>query len=122
MRIDRFFYSGTAVIVLALLLAGFHPFFLHRTHFDGSAIDPSIFWIVATHGIAITAWFLLYLAQSLLIATWSRRLNVALGWSAIAVGIAVAGSGTLVAIRSVRAHTRLCLLQHGISAVPAWRC
>ncbi|UWZ83407.1 hypothetical protein [Occallatibacter riparius] len=102
MRIDRFFYSGSAAVFLLLLLAGFHPFFLHRTHFDGSAIDPSIFWIVAVHGIAITAWFVLFLAQSLLIAVRNRKLHMTLGWSAIAVGIAVAGSGTLVAVRSVQ--------------------
>jgi hypothetical protein len=101
-RIDRFFFSGAAGVFLALLLAGFHPFFLHGTHFDGSKIDPSIFWIVTVHGIAITAWFVLFLAQSLLIAVRNRRVHMTLGWSAIAIGIAVAGSGTLVAIRSVQ--------------------
>jgi hypothetical protein len=102
MKIDRFFYSGAAGIFLALMLAGFHPFFLHGTHFDGSRIDPSIFWIVTVHGISITAWFVLFFAQSLLIVVRSRRVHMTLGWSAIVIGIAIAGSGTLVAIRSVQ--------------------
>jgi len=101
-KIDRFFYSGAGAVFLALMLAGFHPFFLHGTHFDGSRIDPSIFWIVAVHGVAITAWFVLFFVQSLLIAARNRRLHMTLGWSAIVIGIAVAGSGTLVAIRSVQ--------------------
>src|SRR5215831_10339672 len=101
-KADRFYYSAASGVFLAVMLVAFHPFFLHGTHFDGSRIDPSIFWIVAVHGASITAWFVLFFAQSLLIAVRSRRVHMALGWSAIAVGIAIAGSGTLVAIRSVR--------------------
>jgi hypothetical protein len=101
-KADRFFYSSAAGVFLALMLAGFHPFFLRGTHFDGSRIDPSIFWVVLVHGVAITAWFVLFLAQSLLIAVKSRRVHMTLGWSAVAIGVAVAGSGTLVAIRSVQ--------------------
>ena len=50
MKTDRFFYSGAAGVFLVLMMAAFHPFFLHGTHFDGSRIDPSIFSIVAVHG------------------------------------------------------------------------
>jgi hypothetical protein len=101
-KIDRFFYTGAAGVFLALMIVAFHPFFLRGTHFDGSPIDPSIFWIVAVHGISITAWFVLFLAQSLLIAVRNRRVHMTLGWSAIVIGIVIAGSGTLVAIRSVQ--------------------
>ena len=102
MKTDRFFYTGAAGVFLALMLAAFHPFFLRGTHFDGSPIHPSIFWLVAVHGASIAAWFALFFAQSLLIATRNRKLHMALGWSALAIGIAIAGSGTLVAIRSVQ--------------------
>lgn len=102
MKIQRLFYSGAGAIFIAVMLAAFHPFLLHGTHFDGSPIDRSIFWIVAVHGISIVAWFLLFFAQSLLIAIKNRRLHMTLGWSAIVIGVAIAGSGTLVAIRSVQ--------------------
>ena len=102
MKIDRLFYIATAGVFLSLMLAAFHPFFLHRTHFDGSRIDPSIFWIVAVHGISIAAWFVLFFVQSLLIAVRNRRLHMTLGWSALVIGTATAWSGTLVAVRSVQ--------------------
>ena len=102
MKIDRFFYTGAAGVFLAVMLAAFHPFFLHGTHFDGSPIDASIFRIVAVHGTSITTWFVLFFAQSLLIAVRNRKVHMTLGWSSIAIGIAIAGTGTLVAIRSVQ--------------------
>ena len=53
---------------LLLMLLGFRPFYTHGTHFDGGPIDRGIFLLVLVHGVSIAAWFLLFLAQSLLIA------------------------------------------------------
>jgi hypothetical protein len=102
MKIDRLFYSGAAGVFLLVMVTGFHPFYLHGTHFDGSRIDPSIFWLVLAHGVAIALWLVLFFVQSVLIAVRSRKVHMTLGWSAIAIGVAIAGLGTLVAIRSVR--------------------
>lgn len=102
MKTDRYFYSGAAGVFLLVMLTGFHPFYMHGTHFDGSPIDRSIFWLVLVHGLAIAAWFVLFFVQALLIEVRNRKVHMALGWSAIAIGIAIAGSGTLVAIRSVQ--------------------
>ena len=102
MKTDRFFYTTAAAIFLAVMGSGFYRYALHGTHFDGGPIDPSMVRLVAFHGTAVAAWFVLFFAQSLLISVRRRKLHMTLGWSAIAIGIAVAGSGTLVAIRSVK--------------------
>ena len=87
---------------LALMFAGFHPFYIHATHANGSRIDPGIFPLVAVHGASISAWFVLFFVQSILISVRKRKLHMALGWSAVAIGVAIACTGTLVAIRSVQ--------------------
>lgn len=102
MEADRFFYSSAGVLFVLTMLAGFRRYYTHGTHFDGSQIDRGIFVLVAVHALAITAWFVLFLAQSLLITVRNRKLHMKLGWSAIAIGVTIAGTGTLVAIRSVQ--------------------
>jgi hypothetical protein len=102
MKSERIFYSTAGAVFLALTLAGFHPFYIHATHADGSRIDPGIFLLVAVHGASITAWFVLFFVQSVLISVRKRKLHMTLGWSAVAIGIAIASTGTLVAIRSVQ--------------------
>ena len=102
MKADRLFYSATALVFLLVMLLGFYPFYTHGTHFDGSPIDRRIFLLVLVHGVSIAAWFVLFFAQSLLIAFRNRKLHMTLGWAAIAIGVAIASTGTLVAIRSVQ--------------------
>ena len=102
MKADRFFYSVAAVVFLLLMLLGFHPFYTHGARFDGSPINRGLFLLVLVHGVSIAAWFVLFFAQSVLIAVRKRRLHMTLGWASIAIGVAIAGTGTLVAIRSVQ--------------------
>jgi hypothetical protein len=70
------FYVGAAVFVILLNAAGFLP----------SLIDPSRrlaapTWLVTVHGATAGAWLLLFLAQTILVATrripWHRRLGIA---------------------------------------------
>ena len=106
MKAERLFYSAAAVVFLSVMLIGFHPFYTHGTHFDGSPIDLGIFLLVLVHGLSIAAWFVLFLVQSLLIAVRNRKLHMTLGWAAIAIGLAIASTGTMVAIRSVQLTPR----------------
>ena len=46
MKADRLFYSAAAIVFLLVMLVGFHPFYTHGTHFDGSPIDRGIFLLV----------------------------------------------------------------------------
>jgi hypothetical protein len=102
MKSERFFFGTAGAVFLALTLAGFHPFYIHATHADGSRINPGIFLLVALHGVSITAWFVLFFVQAVLISVRKRKLHMTLGWSAVAIGVAITCTGTLVAIRSVQ--------------------
>lgn len=102
MKADRYFYSATACVFLILMLDGFHAFYTHGKGFQERAIDSNILALDAVHGSAIALWFVLFLVQSLLIATRNRKIHMTLGWSAVAIGPIIACLGTLVAFRSVK--------------------
>lgn len=85
-----------------MMLVGFHPFVTSGRGAAGRLIDPVIFRLDLVHGLAIAAWFVLFFIQSLLIGVRSRRLHFKLGWSAIAVALAILVTGSWVAIRSVQ--------------------
>ena len=71
---ERWFYSGMAVVLTAVMFAGFAPsYYLHgEAPLDiGTYLDrppQPIRALFLLHGLAFSAWFLLQLAQSLLIA------------------------------------------------------
>jgi hypothetical protein len=102
MKADRYFYSTAAAVFLLLMLIGFHSFYTHGTGVAGRRIDPVILPLVTAHGLAIAFWFVLFFVQSLLISVRNRRLHMKLGWSAVAIGLTIAITGSLVAVRSVQ--------------------
>jgi hypothetical protein len=101
-KIDRWFYSATGAGFLAVMLVGFRAFVMRGTGDAGRVIDPVIFRLDLVHGLAIAAWYVLFFIQSLLISTRNRRLHFKLGWSAVAIALAIAVTGPWVAIRSVQ--------------------
>lgn len=102
MKTDRWFFSAAGAGFLVLMLVGFRWFIMAGKGDAGRVIDPSIFALDLIHGLAIAVWFLLFFTQSLLITVRNRRLHFKLGWSAIAVGLAILITGPWVAIRSVQ--------------------
>lgn len=73
--VGRWFFTGMALAMIATSLAGFAPAIVDPT---GRRAPLSL--LAAAHGIAFLAWLMLYLAQSLLVATrhvaWHRRLGI----------------------------------------------
>lgn len=102
MKADRYFYSTTAAVFLLLMLIGFRAFYTHGTGVAGRHIDVAILPLVTVHGLAIAAWFVLFVIQSLLISVRNRRLHMRLGWSSVAIGLTILYTGSMVAIRSVQ--------------------
>ena len=102
LKSDHFFYSVAAAVILVIMLAGFMPFYTHGHGEGGRIIAPEIYTVVLVHGMAITAWYLLSLVQSLLISVKNRRFHMKLGWSAVGLLPVLAVSGVLVAVRSAR--------------------
>jgi hypothetical protein len=73
--VERWYFTGMAVVMLVVSIAGFAPAIAH----PASRRAPLTF-LAAAHGIVFLAWLLLFLAQSLLVATrrvgWHRRLGL----------------------------------------------
>jgi hypothetical protein len=105
MQSDRFFYTVTGAIFLALTVLGFQNYIFGGKHFNGSPIEAPIVTTVLLHSLAVFAWYILFFVQSLLVSTRNRRLHMQLGWSVLAVGSMIAVTGPLVAIRSTRSNT-----------------
>ena len=97
-----YFYIFTAILMLIIMLAGFHPYYLRGEGMGGRKISPQLMTLVLVHGSAMTAWLVLFFVQSLLIPARKLRLHMKLGWGAIAVALVVSGSGFMVAVQSVR--------------------
>ncbi len=103
MKPDRNFYSSAAALNLVIMLIGFLPFYTRGQGEGGRIIAPGIYPVVLVHGMAITAWYVLSLVQSVLINVKNRRFHMKLGWSAVGIALVIAVSGVTVAIRSVQA-------------------
>ncbi len=97
---DRTFYSGTAIVMALIVFAGFAPTFYLRSAF-GAPVSvtglTTITPVVLAHGIAFTAWVVLFVTQTSLIATRNvavhRRLGLAsvvLAATMVAVGLPTA--------------------------------
>ena len=101
-RPQRYFYSAAAVVIVAITLVGFQPFYVRGEGMAGRRIAPQLFPLVAAHGALTTAWVVIFLAQALLIPARKRRLHMRLGWVAVAVALGVSITGFTVAVQSVR--------------------
>jgi uncharacterized membrane protein YozB (DUF420 family) len=81
----RFFVLMASAIVVAVF-AGFAPTFYLRSSFVQTR-PMSV--LLHVHGVVFSAWIILFLVQSLLIARGSRRLHQRLGWATVAVAAAM---------------------------------
>ena len=75
----RLFYSGAAASLLILAFLGFQQFYLHGKAYPGRELAPPIRTLLILHGIAMSAWMLLFMAQTLLIVAGNRRVHIVLG-------------------------------------------
>ena len=99
-RFEHAFYIGAALVLLALAAAGFAPTFFAR---DVAALGP-LPAAALVHGIAGTAWLLLFATQIALVASrrvaWHRRLGLVVA----AVSIVFIASGVAVTSNLERSH------------------
>jgi hypothetical protein len=74
--VERWYFTSMAIVMLAVSIVGFMPSIAHPT---GRRAPLTL--LAAAHGIVFFAWLLLFLVQSLLVATrrvgWHRRLGLA---------------------------------------------
>lgn len=98
---ERFFYTGMAIAMLISVFIGFAPsYFLRPIMGTPPGIQPMT-PLVHAHGIVFTAWILLFLAQTSLIASGRRDLHRKLGVFGFLLAIALIVLGMLAALNGV---------------------
>ena len=97
-RSDDLFFGAMAVVVIALVLAGFARSFYLSAYFHGPSLTP----LRIVHGIAFSAWVLLFALQTSLVAAGRTDLHRRIGiGGAVLAGVMVI-LGTTLAIASAR--------------------
>ncbi|HEX4486741.1 MAG TPA: hypothetical protein VH088_10765 [Terriglobales bacterium] len=102
MKLDRYFYSISALVFVFVTFWGFHSFYLYCKAAGDNPIAPEMFVLDSIHGAAMSAWILLFLVQAMLIGVRNRRLHMKLGWAALAIAPVLAVCGVVTAFRSVQ--------------------
>ena len=101
---NRLFYAGAAVLVLVLTFWGFVNFYLHGKAFPGRPLTPPIRTLIITHGIAMSAWVLLFLVQPVLIALRKYNWHIFLGRIGAVLAVAIFVFGMKLAIGAARVN------------------
>lgn len=96
----RLFYSGAAVLLLALTFLGFQQFYLHGKAYPGRELAPPIRTLIILHGACMSAWVLVFLIQPLLIAAGNRRVHMMLGRFGAVLAVCVVILGWRLGIES----------------------
>jgi hypothetical protein len=97
-RSDDLFFGGMAAVIIALVFAGFARTFYLSADFHGPSLTP----LRIAHGIAFSAWVLLFALQTSLVAAGRTDLHRRIGiGGAVLAGIMVI-LGTTLAIASAR--------------------
>ena len=103
-RSDRRFFTGMALAMAAVTFVGFAPTYYLAGLNEGPT--PVLTPFVHLHGATCTAWMLLLILQTRLIASGRRDLHMRLGVAGVAVAAAVIVTGLFVALNSQRrVHT-----------------
>jgi hypothetical protein len=93
---DRAFYSGLAVVMAITAFIGFAPTFYLRSMFGA---PPSVSGMVTitplviAHGLIFTAWVILFIVQTRLIASRNVALHRRLGVGGVVLGVAMIATG-----------------------------
>lgn len=100
----RFIYAGFIVLLLILTFAGFHHFYLHGNAYPGRPLTPPIRALLIAHGIAMSSWMALLMAQSLLITAGQYKLHRLLGKTGALLAGLLVFLGINVAIKATQVN------------------
>lgn len=94
-RRERWFFSGMAIVLSAAVLWGFARTYYLRGPLGGdNVLTTALHW----HGAAFSAWMLLLVAQTSLVAAGRTDLHRRLGIAGVVLAVAMMGLGAYVAI------------------------
>ncbi len=97
---EQWFFVGLAAVVVCTVAVGFAPS-LYLRGLGTEGLPPTLQTLPAyawVHGVALTGWFLLFFAQTLLVASGRARIHRRLGIAAVGFGLGVIVT-TLVMVR-----------------------
>lgn len=100
LRIERRFFVGIAAALVVATFIGFAP-----TYYLAPSTARPLSTLTHVHGAAFTAWMLLFLIQTGLVAADRRDLHRAIGPAAAVLAVAIVVLGVDLAIVSGRAGT-----------------
>ena len=101
---DRRFYTGMAVAAMLTVFVGFAPSYYLRTVLGGAGVfgRPSLSPLLQVHGLVFTAWLVLFLVQTRLVAARRLALHRRLGYGSLAVAAAMVVIGFAAAVDAAR--------------------
>jgi hypothetical protein len=99
LRGGSLFFGGMALAMAVTVLVGFAPTFYLRAWTPGADALPRYLLI---HGVAFTAWILLFGVQAALVANGHIRRHRMLGWAGAGLAATMIASGTTSGILSMR--------------------
>jgi len=114
---DRVFFTGMAIAAAASVFLGFARSFYLKPYFAASA--PPLTPLLITHGLIFTSWIVLFVAQTVLVATHRTSVHRRLGWAGVALAVLMVVVGTLTGIvRAKVADTPATLPKLAFLTVP----
>ncbi len=99
-RYDHWFFTGMSIVMLATVFAGFAPTYFLAGMTQAHLASP----IVHVHGAAFTAWVVLLIVQSVLVASHKIKVHQWLGFGMFALGALMVVLGVLTATDSMVRH------------------
>ena len=98
---ERMFFSGMAVLILLSVFIGFsQSYFLHWRAFN----HPPYPFVVHFHGLLFTAWMLLLITQTSLVAAHRLNLHRRLGIAGLVLACLLSLTGLAVVCEAVARH------------------
>lgn len=98
---ERWFYLVAGFALLICVAIGFQQFYLRARDSGGAELNPRIAPLVLAHGVVMSAWILLFVAQSALIVGANVRAHMKLGVAGAVLAVMLVVIGISTALASV---------------------
>lgn len=96
------FWLAASLVMLALTIIGFAPFYLRGNGFGERTISTALVPLVVVHGAAMTGWMIMLVIQTGLVSIRSVRTHRIVGTWSMAIAALSAISGAILAYASIR--------------------
>jgi FtsH-binding integral membrane protein len=104
------FFVCMSIVLLIIVAVGFAKSFYLRTILHKNHAVSTLPVYIVLHGIVLTSWFLLFAAQTWLVASGKVRLHRSLGFAGAVLAPVVFALSLLVVVRSVVRETSLVVI------------